>query len=153
MMPSSALLCLAAMSLTFAVSASVVINEIELDPPEGGVEWVELYNSGNGSVDISGWTVVVKDGSWEGWYPAVPRETAILPGGFYVLEGERSWSHSGGGYATLYTASGEAVDQTASITDSLGNDFTYGRHPDGRDTNTDGDWGLGYATKGRSNQG
>jgi len=24
----------------------------------------------------------------------------------------------------------------------MDNDFTYGRHPDGHDTNTDGDWGL-----------
>ncbi|NMC10937.1 MAG: lamin tail domain-containing protein, partial [Methanothrix sp.] len=42
----------AVLVLSMASAASVVINEMELNPPEGGVDWVELYNSGNDSVDI-----------------------------------------------------------------------------------------------------
>jgi len=137
--------------LAFSAMASVVINEIELNPPEGGAEWIELYNSGNESVDISGWTATITDGSWKGKLPAVPEGTILPAGGFYVLEGQESWNHSEGGYGTLYTASGEEMDRTALRRDSLGNDFTFGRHPDGYDTNTDGDWGLASATRGASN--
>ncbi len=132
-------------------AASVVINEMELNPPEGGAEWVELYNSGNDSVDISGWTAVINDNGWVGKFPAVPPGTILPPKGFFVFNGSPSWNHENGGFAVLYTASGEKVDETATREDNLDNDFTYGRHPDGHDTNTDVDWGLGYATKGKSN--
>jgi hypothetical protein len=81
----------------------------------------------------------------------VPKGTIIPPGGFFVLNGQQSWNHEQGGFAVLYNAAGEKVDETAKREDTSGNDFTYGRHPDGHDTKTDGDWGLGYATKGRSN--
>ena len=83
--------------------------------------------------------------------PQFQRERYYPHLGFYVLNGQSSWNHDNGGYATLFSASGEMVDKTATRTDNLGNDFTYGRHPDGHDTNTDGDWGLGSATKGTSN--
>jgi len=83
--------------------------------------------------------------------PAVPAGTIIAANGFYVLNGQSSWNHDNGGFVTLFNAAGEKVDETATRQDTLNNDFTYGRHPDGRDTNSDGDWGLGYATKGRSN--
>jgi len=137
--------------LSAVAEASVLINEIELNPPEGGVEWIELYNSGNESVDISGWTASITDGSWVGKFAPVPAGTMISPMGFYVLSGQRGWKHDDGGFAVLYNAAGEKVDETAMRQDSLDNDFTYGRHPDGRDTNSDGDWGLGYATRGKSN--
>lgn len=137
--------------LSFSGTGSVVINEIELNPPEGGAEWIELYNSGNESVDISSWTATITDGSWKGELSPVPAGTILPPGGFHVMEGQASWNHNNGGYGTLYSVSGEMVDKTALRLDSLGNDFTFGRHPDGYDTNTDGDWGLVSATKGASN--
>ena len=133
------------------VAVSVVVNEMELNPPEGGADWVEIYNPGNESVDISGWTVTITDNSWVGKFPPVSAGTIIPAQGFYVFNGQSSWNHEDGGYATLTMASGEIVDKTATRKDALGNDFTYGRHPDGYDTNTDGDWGLGSATKGKSN--
>ena len=139
------------MIMAFSATASVVINEMELNPPEGGAEWIELYNSGNESVDISGWTATITDGSWKGEFSPVPSGTVLPSGGFYVLEGLNSWNHDNGGFGTLYTASGEEADRTAIRLDLLGNDFTFGRHPDGYDTNTDGDWGLASATRGTSN--
>ena len=132
-------------------AASVVINEMELNPPEGEVDWIEIYNSGNQSVDISSWTAEITDGSWTGRFEAVAPGTILLPGGFYVFTGQETWDHDDGGYAVLYSASGEILDKTANRNDGLNNDFTFGRHPDGYDTNTDGDWGLGSATKGVSN--
>jgi hypothetical protein len=144
-------LAAALMILAFSAMASVVINEMELNPPKGGAEWIELYNSGNESVDISGWTATITDGSWRGELSAVPEGTILPAGGFYVMDGQKSWNHTNGGYATLFTASGEEVDRTAFRVDSLGNDFTFGRHPDGYDTNTDSDWGLAAGTRGSSN--
>jgi hypothetical protein len=147
-------ICFAAAMMIMSIScvaASVVVNEMELNPPEGGTDWVEIYNAGNESVDISGWTVTITDNSWVGKFPPASAETIIPAQGFYVFNGQASWNHENGGYATLTMASGEIVDKTATRKDTLDNDFTYGRHPDGYDTNTDGDWGLGSATKGKSN--
>ena len=131
-------------------SGSIVINEMELNPSQGGADWVELFNSGNQSVDISGWTATITDDGWIGKMP-IPKGTIITAKGFYVAEGNKLWNHNNGGFATLYSDSGEKVDETPYRVDSLNNDFTWGRHPDGYDTNTDGDWGFSYATKGRSN--
>jgi len=146
-------LCIAASLLVLLAgpAASVVINEMELNPPEGEVDWIEIYNPGNQSVDISSWTAEITDGSWTGRFEAVAPGTILLPGGFYVFNGQETWDHDDGGYAVLYSASGEILDRTANRNDGLNNDFTFGRHPDGYDTNTDGDWGLGSATKGVSN--
>lgn len=133
-----------------AASGSVVINEMELNPSEGGADWVELFNSGNQTVDISDWTATITDGGWIGKM-TVPKGTIIPPKGFYVMGGNPLWNHNNGGYATLYSDSGKKVDETPYREDALNNDFTWGRHPDGHDTNTNGDWGFGYATKGMSN--
>lgn len=146
-------LCIAASLLVLLAgpAASVVINEMELNPPDGEVDWIEIYNPENQSVDISSWTAEITDGSWTGRFEAVAPGTILLPGGFYVFNGQETWDHDDGGYAVLYSASGEILDRTANRNDGLKNDFTFGRHPDGYDTNTDGDWGLGSATKGVSN--
>ena len=132
-------------------SSTVVINEIELKPPESGSMWAELYNPGDQGIDISGWSVTITDGGWVGRM-SVPQGTIIAADGFYVVEGNPLWNHDDGGYATLYNQDGEKVDESPYLKDTLNNDFTWGRHPDGYDTNTEGDWGFSYATKGRSNQ-
>ncbi len=132
-------------------SADVVINEMEVNPPEGGSHFAELYNSGNESVDISGWTVTITDGGWVGKMQPVPQGTIIPPKGFYVVTGSPQWTHDDGGFGSLYTESGTKVDETPFRQDKLDNDFTWGRHPDGYDTNTDGDFGLGYATRDKPN--
>ncbi len=146
-------ICLMAIVLVLPALAaeSVVVNEMELNPPEGGVDWVEIYNAGNESVDISGWTATITDGGWIGKFGTVPSGTIIAPRGFYVFDGQSGWTHQNGGFATLYAASGEKVDETPIRKDTLGNDFTWGRHPDGFGKGLDGAWGLGYATKGKPN--
>lgn len=141
----------ALLAVSMCAAASVVINEIEVNPPEGGVNWLEIYNSGNESVDISGWTAEIVDGSWVGKFDVAPNATILPSRGFYVFTGEPSWNHNDGGYAVLYSASGEEVDRSASRQDTMNNDFTYGRNPDGYDTNSDGDWGLSAGSKGSSN--
>lgn len=141
----------ALLALLAGPAASVVINEMELNPPEGDIDWIEIYNPDNQSVDISSWTAEITDGSWTGSFEAVPAGTILPPGGYYVFNGQATWDHDDGGYATLYSASGEIMDRTAKRLDGMNNDFTYGRSPDGYDTNKDADWGLRSATKGESN--
>ena len=113
-----------------AASGGIVVNEMELNPPQGGADWVELFNSGNQSVDISGWTATITDGGWVGKM-TVPKGTIIPAKGFYVADGSTLWNHNNGGFATLYSDSGEKVDEAPYRSDSLNNDFTWGRHPDG----------------------
>ncbi|HQE96736.1 MAG TPA: lamin tail domain-containing protein [Methanothrix sp.] len=145
--------CIAAalLALLAGPAASVVINEMELNPPDGDVDWIEIYNPDNQSVDISSWTAEITDGSWTGQFESVPAGTILPPQGFYVFNGLEGWAHDDGGYASLYSASGEILDKTAKRLDGMNNDFTYGRSPDGYDTDKDADWGLRSATKGSSN--
>jgi hypothetical protein len=142
----------AIVTLSMLAACEVVVNEMELNPPAGGSDWIELYNSGNDSVNISGWTATITDGGWVGKFPEAPLGTIIPPSGFYVLFGNPSWNHNNGGFVTLYSGLGAIMDKTPYRSDNLNNDFTWGRHPDGHDTNTDGDWGLSYATKGGPNR-
>jgi hypothetical protein len=140
-------------ALVLAVSlaaGSVVINEMELNPPQGVTEWVELYNDGGQPVNISGWTVIVTDGGWVGRMTA-PSGTVIPPRGYFVLTGSQQWSHQNGGSAVLFDQSGAKLDETPFRQDDWENDLTWGRHPNGRDTDKSGDWGLGSATRGARN--
>ena len=95
MLNRSALAILAALSLSAAVSAQVVIHEIHYHPIEleafDGAgnplldltddvhEFVEFYNAGAGAVDISGWTL---DGAVAFTLPA---STSIAAGGYKVV--------------------------------------------------------------------
>lgn len=145
------MLVIGVVAFTAFAKGSVVINELEFNPPEGGTNWVELYNSGNGTMDISEWTVTITDGSWVGKM-SVPKGTTISANGFYVAEGSLLWHHDNGGFATLISDSGEVVDKTPYRKDLLNNDFTWARYSSGQDKNISGEWGLAYATKGKPNQ-
>jgi len=120
---------------------------MELNPPEGGADWVEIYNPDNGERGHQ--RMDGRDHRRKlGRKSSLPCPGTILPAkGFLCLQRSSSWNHNDGGYATLFSASGDIVDKTANRQDTMNNDFTYGRHPDGYDTNTDGDWGLGSATR------
>ena len=126
----------------------VVINEVELSPPDNGTVWVELYNSGNNAVDISGWTVKIEDKPWAG---IIPLNGTIGPKGFYVADGQPLWVTSGNGTVYLIDASGNNMDKTPMLNDKGRNDFTYGRMPDGKKTDTRADFAFMMGTKGRPN--
>jgi hypothetical protein len=146
------LICaLCAFVLAVSIAAgNVLINEMELNPPPGVSEWVELYNDGDQAVNISGWTVTITDGGWVGRMTA-PSGAVISPRGYFVLEGSPQWNHGNGGAAVLYDQHGAKLDETPFRQDDWSNDLTWGRHPNGHDTDRAGDWGLGSATRGFSN--
>jgi hypothetical protein len=71
---------------------TVVINEVMVNPDgqDTGLEWIELYNSGDQDADASGWSVA--------WFKSdpedatddarLPADTVIPAGGFLLLGGE-----------------------------------------------------------------
>ncbi len=70
-----------------ARSEDVVINEIMYHSPsnEPSGEFVELYNRGAATVDVSGWRFV------DGIAFVIPSGTTILPGGFLVVAADAEW--------------------------------------------------------------
>ena len=105
---------------------SIKINEIE---SSGGVpgDWVELYNAGSGSADLSGW--VFKDNDDTHNY-VIPSGTVVAPGGYFLLE-EAAFGFGLGAAdsARLFppgsTTALESYTWTAHAT------TTYGRCPNG----------------------
>lgn len=103
---------------------SVVINELVAYPPAGGADWIELYNTTNQPIDISGW--FLSDDADNLTKYEIPAGTIIAADGYVVFDeelhfgnsraagahepfglsrnGERVYLHSGaGGVLTGYT--------------------------------------------------
>jgi hypothetical protein len=134
---------------------SVVINEVELNPSGEATEWVELYNSGEDSVNVGRWSVSIVDtlpssGKWMGVIP-IPRGASIQAGGFYIVEGDDRWVHGNNGTVFLRTDSWTEVDKTPPLSDDGDNDFTWCRYPDGLDTDQRSDWAFIKSTPGAEN--
>jgi len=81
----------AVLILTFAASAQVVINELVYDPVgvEESGEWVELYNAGTSSVNLTGWQITDQDTHTY----TFPSGATIAVGGYVVV-------HTGAGTNT-----------------------------------------------------
>jgi len=126
----------------------VVINEFELSPPDNSTVWVELYNTGDAAVDLTGWKINIVDKPWEG---PILLKGSIEPKGFLAFDGQKNWVTTGNGTVFLYDASGVVVDKTPLKSDDTHSDFTYGRLPDGKKTGTNADFAFMMASKGRSN--
>ena len=126
----------------------VVINEVELSAPDNGTVWVELYNTGERAVDLTGWTVKIVDQAWTG---PIALKGSIDPKGFIVADGQPAWVTTGNGTVYLYDSSGSMVDKTSQQSDDSHTDFTYGRIPDGKKTDTRADFAFMMESRGRSN--
>ncbi len=61
-----------------AGAATIVINEFMADPDgaDAGGEWIEIYNAGNGTIDLSGWRL-----SWFKSNPDSASGSAAIPSG------------------------------------------------------------------------
>ncbi len=66
---------------------TVVINEFLADPAgsDSGTEWVELYNTGDSDVDLSGWKLEYGASSYSG--SASFPDGAVVPAGAYLVVG------------------------------------------------------------------
>jgi hypothetical protein len=140
-----------AIALSSAGYANVVVNEVELSPSENYIgSWVEIYNSGDDAVDISGWSAQILDPPWGGTV-VVPSGTAISPKCFYVLDGDHKWVHNSSGVVILRAADGSEIDRTPLFFDNKTDDFSWSRYPDGKDSGRKSDWAYLRSTRGSEN--
>lgn len=90
---------------------SVVINEVESSQGAPG-DWVELFNTGSGTVDLTGW--VLRDDKDTAGY-ALPAGSTIAAGGYLVLdEADFGFGLGGADQARIFLPDGMTlVDGTA----------------------------------------
>ena len=134
---------------------------IELPPVEGSVlklneimskdvdpkpDWIEVYNSGNEDVDISGYWLNDKPTSEGGFQ--IPNGTIIAAGGFYVVDSDESGESisSGGEDVSLSEPDGTVIDHTITPDMSSNVGLTWSREIDGV-----GEWMISSPSKGSSN--
>lgn len=100
-------------SVTFAASSarSVIINEVAWAGTTSSLsddEWIELYNSTNASINVTGWTLKAADGA-----PSITLNGTVPAGGYFLLEKDNDTTVSDVTADQIYTGdlsnSGEAL--------------------------------------------
>jgi len=134
-----------------AAQCSVVINEVEANPAGDEdafktpiMAWFELYNNDDKEVDISGWSI----NNSEGRSMTLPQGAVIRGLDYYVLDMRSKWLDHSGEVLVLQNATGAEVDRTAILNDGEDNEGAWTRDPDGRDTNSTGDWKFLACSRG-----
>lgn len=127
-------------------TSTVKLNEIM---STGSPDWIELYNGGSESVDLSGYKLT--DNSQE-WFID---NLIIDAGGYVTFDCDDSnvpnvstnfKISSGGEEISLFNATGEIIDQVTTPDMSSQSGLTYGRENDGADN-----WLIIGASKGAAN--
>ncbi len=133
------------------VQASVVINEVEQNPPgdESAFKttvyaWFELYNNDDKEANIGGWTINTS----EGRSITLPKDTVIKGLDCYVSAVPSHWLSQSGEVLILKNETGMEEDTTPALNDTEDNEFAWTRDPDGRDTNNPGDWKFLVSSSG-----
>jgi hypothetical protein len=114
--------------MTSSGLADVVINEVELNPPEDDEQWVELYNSGDNDVDISGWSITPLSNPSKEEFIGFENISAKE---FYMLSFEDGWLNSNEEVLILRNDEGTIVDRTPVLYDLEDSYCAWGRYPDG----------------------
>jgi hypothetical protein len=125
-------------------AGQVLINEV-LPAPSSGPEWVELYNTTTGDLDIGNCYVDDIGGGGSAPYE-IPADTIIPAGGFWTLD--RSSYFNNGGDDVRFLKEDAATVLDAYTYGSTGYDVSWYRSPDG------GTWQsepTASPTKGASN--
>lgn len=145
-------------------SIQVVINELQPDPAgtDTDLEWVELYNAGSGTVDLSGWAIAAGTSSYSS-QGTLPNGTTIAAGATLQV-GQSSLSNPdviANGFSLGNASNADAVQlrdclggvadtvvygidnsdgwlddngATAALAPKPGSGESIGRSPDGQDT-------------------
>jgi len=137
----------------YAQTDNVIINEVDINPPENDAssvsEWVELYNPTDSDINIGDWkiasTTVLKKTM------TVPAGTIIEPGQFLTYSYQTVWFTDSNESVELRDENGIVIDKTPALAD-IQNDFTsWQRIYDGYDMNSSDDWKFVTSTAGSSN--
>lgn len=147
---------------TSSSTLSVVINEVAWGGTDSSLsddEWIELYNPGSASVNITGWSLKASDGT-----PTIALNGVIPAGGYFLLERDDdsvvadiaadqfytgALSNSGE-TLTLYDGSNKVIDTANGNGGSwpAGSSSTYGSmERNGSSTDNDGNWHTNAGTK------
>jgi len=161
-------------TITPAISQSspefgIVINEVELNPKgsdagygsggsginsktttglSGAQEYVELYNTSDETIDISGWSIV-PSATWKSL--VIPGNTLIEPNSFLAFTNVNFWFKDFGETVTLVDDMGNVIDETPLLKDNDDESTTWQRITDGLDTGSISDWELKRMTPKSSN--
>lgn len=120
------------------ILAEVVINEL-LPNPSSGSDWVEIYNFGSETVDVSGW--YLQDTTSK----IFEIQTATMSSSNLMVFDVSNRLNKEADAVYLYSKSGEEIDSYSYNYDP-GTDVSFGKVPDG------GVWGIcTLITKGTSN--
>ena len=109
------------------VLASVVINEFQVKP-SGSSQWIELYNNGGGSEDISGW-VIDDEGSPDSKYTIASGTVLYASTCLSFQSGKFYWNPSSSDSVRLI--SGDNVVDKYTYSKSPESGVSFGRDPDG----------------------
>lgn len=107
---------------------TIVVNEVMSDDPDGGADWVELFNTGDAGVDVSDW-VLRDDNDLRDL--RIAEGTVIAPGAFLVIETDTPADGFGLGRADeirVFLDDGLGLVDGHSWTDHVASE---GRVPDG----------------------
>lgn len=138
----SKLFCvLFALALTSTGFSQVKLNEIFSRGVPGALDWIELYNAGAASADVSGFKIYDIGGqTGTKAKKPFPAGTQIAPGGYYVIIVDTNSAGLNDGFGLsnngetvwLENATGTLIDSIAFP--AMGVDTSYGRKPDGAAT-------------------
>ena len=121
-------------------------------------EWIELYNPTAGTIDLSGWTITTKAGTYT--FPGAPGSgtTTIGAGQFLVIDNNdfgNNYLKNSEDNVALKDANGIIIDQTGYKGIADGKSWARYKAPggsDGFDTDQDSDWYKeNNPTRGSSN--
>lgn len=130
-----------------ACEPRIVVNEVEANPTgvDAGFEWIELYNAGDETADLSLWTVRAIHGA-----PVevtLPNGVAIAPGQHLVVAFTQGQTlDNADEVVELRDAFGRLRDATPPLSDGANEGTTWQRAPDAADA-----WTLRAATPAASN--
>lgn len=115
----------------------IVMNEIYSRGTDDNPDWIELYNKGELTLNLTGYKIY-DNGGQSGSKPKkiIPAGTALPPGGFYVIVTDDDdpsgfGLSSGGEEVWLENADGEVIDNLTFP--PMDENQSYGRFPDGSD--------------------
>ena len=131
---------------SLTTSQTVMINEIELNPPgeyDEGKEWIELYNPTDGDINLSNFEIST---SSESATIELTPDAVIEAGETYVIELEEQILSNTVDSLLLTNAAGYIQDRTPSLIDRSDDDRTWQRVPDGNN-----EWQFVEGTEGNSN--
>ncbi|MBT3230680.1 lamin tail domain-containing protein [Candidatus Uhrbacteria bacterium] len=94
-------------------SGMLIITELVSDPAEGEVEWVEVYNTTDTAIDLTGWSLT------DATDRSTDLENSIEAGGYFVIEEPKGKLNNGGDSVNLYDPSGNLINSMSYGTEEI----------------------------------